>query len=119
MSKKEKEIKDVETAKFADDAEQNKTETSQEKDYIKEFDLSDGTKCVMKRGKGLTILKARKASQDEELVYAHIVAATTTFNDKRLTAEDIASFDADDYILLEYKAKEFVAPKNLLQQGTL
>lgn len=118
MSKKEKEIKDVETAKLAADAEQNETETSEKKDYIKEFELSNGTKCVMERGKGITILRARKAAQDEELIYAHIVAATTRFNGKKLTAEDIASFDVDDYILLEYKAKEFVAPKNLLQQGT-
>ena len=38
------------------------------------------------------------------------------FDGKKLTANDILEFDADDYVLIEYYAKELVAPKNLLQQ---
>ena len=104
----ETEDKEVQADKEADKNQKNKT-----KSYEKEFDLSDGTHCVMKRGKGIAIIRARKAAQDEELIYAHIIASTTTFDGKKRAAEDIVQLDVDDYILLEYCAKEFVAPKNL------
>lgn len=81
-----------------------------------EFELSDGTKCVMKRCKAVVIIRSRKMAIDEEMFYPHLIAATTTFDGKKLTANDILEFDADDYVLIEYYAKELVAPKNLLQQ---
>lgn len=79
----------------------------------KEFVLSNGTKCLMKRCKALVVIRCRKMANDEEMFYPHFIAATTTFDGKKLTANDILDFDVDDYVLLEYHAKEFAAPKNL------
>lgn len=85
----------------------------EEKINEKEFVLSDGTKCIMKRCKAFAVIRCRKMANDEEMFYPHLIAVTTTFDGKKLTANDILEFDIDDYVHLEYYAKEFAAPKNL------
>lgn len=88
----------------------NTKKTVNKKESV-EFNLSDGTKVVIKKGKGKDVLKARKSAPDTECVMAYLVSILGTFDGKKMPAEEILNLDMDDYTLIEEEVRELFPEK--------
>ena len=88
----------------------NAKKTVNKKESV-EFNLSDGTKVVIKKGKGKDVLKARKSASDTECVMAYLVSILGTFDGKKMPAEEILDLDMDDYTLIEEEVRELFPEK--------
>lgn len=88
----------------------NTKKTVNKKESV-EFNLSDGTKVVIKKGKGKDVLKARKSAPDTECVMAYLVSILGTFDGKKMPAEEILDLDMDDYTLIEEEVRELFPEK--------
>lgn len=89
---------------------ETKTNKINKKESV-EFNLSDGTKVVIKKGKGKDVLKARKSAPDTECVTAYLVSILGTFDGKKMPAEEILDLDMDDYALIEENFAELFPEK--------
>ena len=85
---------------------ETKTNKINKKESV-EFNLSDGTKVVIKKGKGKDVLKARKSAR----VTAYLVSILGTFDGKKMPAEEILDLDMDDYALIEENFAELFPEK--------
>lgn len=75
-----------------------------------------GIKVVMKRCNGHTLMKARQAANGGFGTTAYLIAETTTFDGKKMPAEEILELDYDDNITLEDMWGTLSTGKSRLQE---